>query len=263
MKKLIALLTAITLITPAIALAEQGPGGGLDDINDEVHTEAEVHDGPGGMRGGLRAQAELHASTTNPNRGPGPGLPKLGPAIHALASTTRGEFRMFGSTTGEMVKHRVDAIHDLIEKHKEAMRERAEAARQKAHEHFGEKIEHIVGNISERLASTSLRLSGIADRIDVRIDELQGQGFAMGSSTTLLAKAQSDIATANVKITAVNTALASAMSMGTTTAKAEIPAVRTAVKAAEDALKLVKEDLMNTLKSVKAESAATTTASTI
>jgi hypothetical protein len=244
MKKLIAVAAALIILAPAFALAEQGPG---------------ENSGPGGFRADVRA--ELHASTTNSNRGPG-GFPKLGPAIHDLASTTRAEFRELrgmGSTTREFIKRKVDAIHDLIEKHKEAMHERAEAAREKAHEHFGERIEGFVGKISDRLASTSQHLADLADRLDNKIDEFKGQGFAMSSSTTLLATAQTDIANANVKITAVNTALANAMSVGTTTAKAEIPAVRTAVKAAEDALRLAKEDLIKTLGAVKVESGATTT----
>ncbi len=224
MKKLIALFTALMVLTPAFALA-QAPG----------------------VRANL--QGEVRASST----------PKLGQSIKNIASSTRAEWKDAASTTRMAVKAKVDAIHALIAQHKEFMRLRADAARQKAHEHFGDKIEKLVGNISDRLASTSQRLADLADRADARIDELKVQGFAMSSSTILIARAQADIAAANIKITAVNTALADAMSLGTTTAKTEIPAVRTAVKAAEDALKLVKLDLQQTLMAIKVESAATTT----
>jgi len=235
MKKLIALFTALTLLTPAFAIAQQGPG---------------PNTGPG-----LRGSVEAHLNASSTSAGPG----KLGPAIKNLASTTRAEWKGMASTTRMAVRAKVEAIHALIEKHKDEMHERAEAARTKAHEHFGQKIEQFVGNISDRLASTSQKLSALIDRTDTRIDELMDQGFDMSSSTTLLNQAQTDLAAANVKITAVNTALALAMSEGTTTAKVAIPAVRSAVKAAEDALKLVKDDLQKTLQSVKVESAATST----
>ena len=104
--------------------------------------------------------------------------------------------------------------------------------------------------------NAGIRLILIADRTDARIQELENKGHDMSGSLELLADARADIAAANDKITAVNQALATAMSQGTTTAKAQIPAVRAAVKAAEDALLTAKRDLIKTLESVKAEGGA-------
>lgn len=257
MKKLATLLISLIVLTPAFAMAEQGRGG-QDDTHPEIEMhstfKAEVHGGD--IKAGLRANA---SSTSNKgpgsaNSGPG-SLPKLGPAIRDIASTSRA----FGSSTVEMVKARVEAIKQIIAKKREDMKERAENAKKEARERFGEHVETLVGNVSARLASSSANLSSIADRIDARIDTLEDEGHDMSVSIALLATARTDISVANDKILAVNTALETAMA--TTSPKGQIPAVRAAVKAAEDALKLAKEDLMKTLRSVKAESGATTTAS--
>lgn len=228
MKRLIALTLAAAVLAPAVASAQQGPGNQM--------LRAEV-------------RAEAHASSSPA------GLPKLGPAIKNIASTTRA----LGASTTEMVKARVSAIKDLISKKREDNKKRADEARAKAKERFGERIETLVGNVSARLASTSARLSSIADRIDERIDALEDDGHDMDASIALLATARADLSLADDKILAVNSALEAAMA--TTTPKALMPQVRTAVKAAEDALKLVKDDLMKTVRSVKAEAGATTTPS--
>lgn len=228
MKKLVTLLLSLLVLTPAFAMA-QAPG--------------------------LRAniQADAQASTSNRN------IPKLGPAIKNIASTTRAELSSAASSSLEMVRARVEAIKGLIDKKREDMKKRADDARSKAKERFGEHVEMLVGNVSDRLASSSARLDAIAGRIDARIDALQDEGHDMSNSIALLAEARTDLSVANDRILAVNVALEAAMS--TTSPKVQIPAVRTAVKAAEDALKLVKDDLMKTLRSIKVEAGATTTVS--
>ena len=244
MKKLIALFASLALLVPAFAMAEPGPG---------------LNSGPGSLRANVRAEIEDSGSNRGPgsnNSGPG----KLGPMIKDLASTTRAELKAraagTASTTRDIIKRKLDALHDLVEQHKGEMRERAEAARVNARERFGEHIEALVDNVSSRLASSSERLAGIAARIGGRIDTLESEGHDLSGSAALLATAQADLSLADDKIAAVNQALADAMAMGTTTAKAAIPAVRTAVRAAEDALKLVKEDLQKTLRSIKVETGA-------
>lgn len=232
MKRLIALLISILVLAPAAALAEQGP------IRDA---------GAPQPRAGVSVDARAGASSTQGR------LPALGPAIRAVASTTRA----LSSSTIEMVKARVDAIRQAIAKKRQDIQKRADDAREKARERFGEKVGNLVGDVSGRLASSSASLDGIADRISGRIDALEDQGRGMDASIDLLATARADISAANDKILAVNAALEDAMS--TTTPKAAIPAVRGAVKAAEDALSLAKQDLQKTLVSIKAESAATTT----
>lgn len=237
MKKIIALLASLIVLTPAFAMA-QAP--------EQRPLRAEIRgDGKAGM----------HASSTKPLT-PG-SLPKLGPAVRGIASTTRGEAVDIASSTLELVKTRVGAIKNLIDKKRADMKQRAEEARGKARERFGERVETLVGNVSARLASTSAHLDSIADRIDTRIDTLQDQGYDMEDSIKLLATARTDLSIANDRILAVNAALEAAMS--TTTPKSEMQKVRTTVKAAEDALKLVKDDLMNTLRSVKVDAGATTT----
>lgn len=225
MKKLITLALAAAVLMPAAAMAQEGQRPML--------------------RGEVKAEA--HGSTSPA------GLPKLGPAIRGIASSTRA----LGASTTEMVKARVAAIKDLISKKREDSKMRADEARSKAKERFGENIERLVGNVSARLASTSAHLSSIADRIDNRIDTLEDEGHDMDASIALLATARTDLSLADDKILAVNMALDAAMA--TTTPKAQMPQVRAAVKAAEDALRLVKEDLMKTIRSVKIEASATTT----
>ena len=234
MKKLFALFASLLMLTPVVAMA-QGPGQYLP-------------------RAEMKAELRANASTTKPLT-PG-SLPKLGATMRDIASTTRA----FGSSSVEMVKARVEAIKQIIEQKREEMKQRAENAREKARERFGEHVETLVGNVSARLASTSAHLSAIADRIDTRIDTLEDEGHDMSNSIALLAEDRADLSAANDKILAVNAALETAM--GTTTPKGSIPAVRAAVKAAQDALKLAKDDLMETIRSVKAEGAATTTSST-
>jgi hypothetical protein len=244
MKKLSVLAAASLLLVPMAALAQVPPP--RPDILPGARAE---------LRAEVRAEMKAEqGSTTDKQRPP---MPKLGPAIKNMASSTRAEWKEFASTTRQAVRMKVDAIHTLIDKHKDAMRERSMAAREKAKARFGERVETLVGNVSDRLASTSARLAATADRIGSHIDKLQDDGNPMQQSSELLVVAKTDLATANEKILAVNVALEAAM--GTTTPKGQIPAVRTAVKAAEDALKLVKDDLQKTLQSIRVEAAATTT----
>lgn len=228
MKKLIALFVSLAVLAPAFAMAQ----------TPNLHADV---------------RAEAHASTTRPLT-PG-SVPKLGPAIKNIASTTRA----IGSSTVEMVKARVAAIKEIIEKKHEDMKKRADDARAKARARFGEHVGELVGRVSDRLATSSAKLGSIADRIDARIDAFSSQGHDMSESIALLATARTDLSAANDKILAVNAALQTAMS--TTTPKGQMPALRAAVKSAESALKLAKEDLMKTLRSVKVESGATTTVS--
>lgn len=225
MKKLSVLFVSLLVLTPTLAAA-QAP---------ERPTRAEV-----------RAHLQTNASST-----PG-SLPKLGPAIRQAASSSRA----LGSTTVESVRARVAAIKNLMAHKREAMHQRALEARQKAKERFGERVEQHVERISNRLASTSAHISAIADRLDTRIDELEDQGFDMSESIALLAEARASISVVDDRILAVNEALDAAMS--TTTPKLHLPAVRAAVKEAQDALGAAKQDLRKTLQSIKAESATTT-----
>ncbi len=242
MKKLATLLTALVVLTPALVMAQETPKP--RPLPPEVHAQ-------------VKADMRTGASTTKPL--PPSSYPKLGPTIKNIASSTRAEFRERVSSTSEMVRARVAAIKEIIEQKREHMKERAENARTKAKERFGENVEKLVGNVSNRLASTSAHLDSIADRIDARIDTLQDEGHDMQSSIALLAEARTSLSVANDKILAVNVALEAAMS--TTSPKGQIPQVRTAVKAAEDALRLTKDGLMETLSSVKVEASATTTGS--
>lgn len=249
MKKLIALLTALIVLTPAFAMAQTAT----------LNAGAYETDG----------HKDVQASTSEREH-EGDRVPKLGPAIKAInysahaelkgiASSTRGELKHIASSTNEMVRAKVEAIKSLIEKKREDGKKRADEAREKAHERFGAHVEELVGKISTRLASTSAKLGSIADRIDTRISARQAEGQDMSNSIVLLATARTDISAANDKILAVNTALDAAM--GTTTPKGKMPAVRAAVKAAEDALKLAKNDLIKTLRSINVEAEATTTVS--
>ena len=226
MKKLILFILTALVLAPAVAAAQQG-----NTLRAQV-------------------QADVRASTTPA------GVPRLGPAIKNIASTTRAEIQGGASSTIEMVRARVEAIKGLIEKKRGDMRARAEEARTKALERFGENVERHVSNISNRLASASANLEQIADRVDMRIDTLEDEGYDMSDSIAFLATARTDISLANDKILAVNVALEAAMS--TTSPKSQMPAVRAAVKEAEDALKLVKDDLMKAVRSIKAEGATTT-----
>jgi len=226
MKKLILFILTALVLAPAVAAAQQG-----NTLRAQV-------------------QADVRASTTPA------GVPRLGPAIKNIASSTRAEIQGGASSTIEMVRARVEAIKGLIEKKRGDMRARAEEARTKALERFGENVERHVSNISNRLASASANLEQIADRVDMRIDTLEDEGYDMSDSIAFLATARTDISLANDKILAVNVALEAAMS--TTSPKSQMPAVRAAVKEAEDALKLVKDDLMKAVRSIKAEGATTT-----
>lgn len=242
MKKLIALSISLAALAPASALA-QAP-------NLNAGAQGQIHSNGG--------EARAEASASSSPRGKGP-LPKLGPAVRNIASSTRAELKGTVSAANEQMRAKVEAIKSLIEKKRGDMKKRAEDAKSKARERFGAHMEELVGRVSDRLATSSAKLGSIADRIDARIDAFADQGHDMSGSIALLATARADISAANDKILAVNTALQAAMS--TTTPKGQIPAVRAAVKSAEDALKLAKDDLMKTLRSVKVEAGATTTVS--
>lgn len=254
MKKLLTTIVALFILTPAFAMALSPSPAVAECINTPLEERDEtcrtlLENFGTSLERYNQQEIKAKVSSTTPPK------PRLGPAIKDIASSTRA----LSSSTVEMVKARVEAIKQLIEKKREDMKHRADNARQIAKERFGEHVETLVGKVSVRLASTSANLSAIADRMDARIDTLQDEGHDMDGSIALLATARTDISAANDKILAVNTALEAAM--GTTTPKAQMPAVRAAVKAAEDALKLAKDDLMKTLRSIKVEAGATTTVS--
>lgn len=246
------------------------------------------------------AAAQL-ASTTASSTPPRPPLqrplPKLGPMIKDTIQDARAGIKNAASTTREVVKDRVDAVHDLIDQHKmevraliagkkgqmssttmaqmeakrqemrekleqkkEEVHDRVEAAREKAQQKFGEAVQRSVSNIIDRLTKAAEHLTSIADRIDARIDEREAQGFNMSVSIGLLSTARTDIATAQDKIKAVGTTLTTALS--STTPKGEVPKVRAAVTVAEDALKKAKDSLQKTLESVRMEAASSTASTT-
>ncbi|HEV7449043.1 MAG TPA: hypothetical protein VGP13_00685 [Candidatus Paceibacterota bacterium] len=237
MKQLIAALVSLVLLTPAFALADQGPS--TANLRAGIHAQVDIN--------GTKAEVHGGAEASTTNRGPG-SMPKLGAEIRKVASSTR-----------DVIKKKLDNLRDLIEQHRETMKERGDNAKEKAKERFGDKVEQLVGHVSDRLASTSAQLNNISTRISARIDTLESAGTDMSAPADLLATAQTDLSAANDKIAAVNVELEAAM--GTSTPKADIPAVRAAVKAAEDALMLVKDDLGKTLRSIKAQTEATTTVS--
>ena len=121
--------------------------------------------------------------------------------------------------------------------------------KQKAKEKFGTAVQRSVGNIVDALTNAIERLTAIADRIDARITEAQSQGKDTATSTALLAGARTDISAAQDKVAAVGTALSAALA--STTPKGEMPKVRAAVKAAEDAIRTAKQSLQKTLNSLK------------
>jgi len=158
--------------------------------------------------------------------------------IRDIASTTRAEIKDF---RGE--------IKNKIEAKREDVRTRVEEAKQKAKEKFGTAVQRSVGNIVDALTNAIERLTAIADRIDARITEAQSQGKDTATSTALLAGARTDISAAQDKVAAVGAALSTALA--STTPKGEMPKVRAAVKAAEEAVRTAKQSLQKTLNSLK------------
>ncbi len=157
--------------------------------------------------------------------------------------------RDIASTTRSGIKDLRSEIKNKIETKREETKTRIEAAKEKAKEKFGEAVQRSVGNIVDSLTKAIDRLTNIADRIDGRITELAGQGRDMGTSTALLAEARNDISAAEATVTAVGTTLTSALA--STSPKGEMPKVRAAVKAAEDAIRTAKQSLQKTLDSLK------------
>lgn len=209
-----------------------------------------------------------------------PPVPKIGPAIKDIASTTRTNIKAVASTTraniqnstlearaeikaqlearGEAIRTLVgekrEAIKELIGEKREAMQERAEAAKEKAKERFGEGVQRSVNAIVERLKAAVERLNNIAERTEARIGKLQAEGLAMTESVELLAEAKLDIAAAGDKVVAVSAALEAALA--SETPKEQMTAVRAAVKEAEEALRAAKASLGEVLKSIRAEAGA-------
>ena len=223
------------------------------------------------------AIAEDSASTTpNPPRIPAAPLKVL----RDTASTTKANIQDFvekrradvkalldrkpkgemSSTTRATMEQKRAELRDRLEAKKGEVHDRIEAAREKAKEKFGDAMERKVSNITDRLTKAAEHLTSIVGRIDARIKERESQGKNMSVSIGLLAEARTAIAGAQDKTAAVGTALTAALS--STTPKQEMPKVRAAVKAAEDALKAARESLHKTLESVRAEAHASSTAAT-
>lgn len=197
------------------------------------------------------ASVQVNASSTRP------GAPKLGPAIKKTLQNA-------ASTTGASIKARVEAVQGLIGDHKEAMHERLmqnkEALQERAAEvkdkvkaRFSEAAQKAVGNIVDKLNAAVERLTKVAAGAQAHIDTLQTAGADVSGSVELLAQANTDISSAQVKIDAVATALEAVASSDTP--KTEMANVRTAVQAAAEAIRTARASLKAVLESIRTEGA--------
>ena len=153
------------------------------------------------------------------------------------------------STRADIKNVREDA-RLKIETKREEVRTKIEAVKEKARQKFSQAVQISINNIVDRLTNHINKLGEIATRIDSRISELQAKGITMDASVELLTVARADIAAAQDKITAVGTALSEALASATP--KNEMPKIRAAVKAADDAIRAAKASLKATLEAVKA-----------
>lgn len=246
MKTRAAIFAIALLVVPALALAEEG-----------------------GVSVG--ASVEVHASSTKPKP---PIFPKPGDVVRdikgvasttrndikTIASTTRADVRMVASTTREAIKARLDAAKDLFAQKRDTLETHIDAAKEKAREKFSSTTQQSVANIVDHLSGAADDLGSVAVRLDAFIKTKQTAGVNMDASVDALAQATTDIATANDKIAAVSDAITTALA--NKTPKADLPKIRTAVKAAEDALKVAKESLRATLQQIKVDVSAGATTNT-
>ncbi len=252
------------LLTPAFVLASLPPPGDADvSASAEVNAQVQV--------GGVppKPTSETRLPKVAPQDAEHPLFPSP-ENIRKLASTTAAGERpglkplllnrdtvlkmMTGTSSPEQRKQMREDSRDALEAKKAAIASTTEAARARAQVKFGEAVQTSVGNITNMLTRAGEKLVEIANRIDARITEKQGQGADMTTSAALLVQARADIATAQDKITAVGTALTAALSSATP--KTEVTKVRAAVKAAEDALHTAKDSLQKTLESMRVEGQA-------
>ncbi len=172
-----------------------------------------------------------------------------------VASSTPAVIRrMLASSTPEDRQQVREEGRARVEEKRAEVKIKIEAAKDKAKEKFSQGVQASVNNIVDRLSGAIENLGTIATRIDNRISTLQAKGISMDASVTLLAAARADIAAAQDKVTAVGTALTTALASATP--KNEISKVRAAVKAAEEATKTAKQSLQKTLESVRIEGQA-------
>lgn len=165
------------------------------------------------------------------------------------------------SVLGERMASSTLKVHEelrlKLETKREEARVKVEAAKEKARQKFGEAVQTSVGNIVDRLTKAIERLTTLASRVETRITELETTGADMSFSTELLVTARTNIATAQDKATAVGVALTAALS--SSKPKEQMQTVRAAVKAAEDALKIAKQSLQDTLGQVRADASVSAT----
>ena len=154
------------------------------------------------------------------------------------------------SSTRADIKNMREDARLKIETKKEEVRAKVDAVKEKARAKFSQALQTSINSKVDRLTNHINKLGEIATRIDSRISELQAKGITMDASVELLTAARADIAAAQDKITAVGTALSAALSSATP--KNEMPKIRAAVKAADDAIHTAKASLKVTLDSVKA-----------
>lgn len=216
------------------------------------------------VSGSANANVEVNASTTRPQKPhflPS-SLPKLGPVIKNIASTTRAKLQGAATTTKEAAKMRVDAIHNaitdrnknlrnLLQEKREMLENRAEMAKEKARERFGETVQKHIRIIVERLTAAVERLTNIAARLESRIEKLQSEGHDTTNSVTLLAEAEVAIEAAHDAVANVSVVLETALS--STTPREHIGKVREAIQKAKETLKDAKDALKEVLRSIKVE----------
>lgn len=202
------------------------------------------------VQAGATASSSANASTTHP------GLPKLGPAIKNIASTTR-----------EAVGNRVGAIGERIEQHKQAIAERkatlelrVEGAKASARAKFNERIQQSVDALVDKLIAATNRLSDTADRLETYIDRLASEGKDMTLASELMDEARASITVATEKAAAASAALDTALAASSP--KAEMPKVRTALQEAQAAIRTAHEDLKEAIAAVRVAASANATIET-
>lgn len=197
-------------------------------------------------------------------------LPKLGPVIRNIASSTNAIIKNSASTTREVVGQKVEAIREAIGIHQADVRLKIEQKRvevaqkvaqvkERAQERHSAAVQQHVNKISDRLASTTGNLSALLSRLETQVAAKQLEGADMNATITLLDTARTTIAAAQESVASLTIKLDAALQ--SSTPKTAMADVRKALKSTEDAIKKAKDSLRKVVVSLKTTSSgnATTT----
>jgi uncharacterized membrane protein len=111
------------------------------------------------------------------------------------------------------------------------------------------RIENFANGLFDALERALIRLENAADRIENKIDEFSARGHDLGAEAEMLAEARLSIEASETEVAEANLALE--VMLSSENPREELPALRTALGEAKDAIRTTQQELMQIVQSIR------------